>query len=339
MASATRKMRRRRLRFTRIGWYHVIFTFGVGGAAINSGNNLLFLVFGLQLSAILVSGFLSDLALYALEVERELSGDAVEGERCALRYRVRNAKRLGGARALSLRELGEPLGRGPRASLLEVGAGAQGLAAVELVPAKRGRLALTGVAISTRYPFGLFEKSVSAPLPGELYVLPARRAALERAGFGRGAEGERPENRPGMGVELYGLREARQGDDRRRIHWRKSAAAGRLMVVERERERQLRATVLLDHRGLPEGEALEEAIRAAAALLRSGSAQGMEMGLCCAGGVTLSPAQGEVALRRALRALALLGPLPPSAPGPRLPPGEGGRSKLLPIGARAGVAP
>ena len=37
-------------RVTREGWFYVLFTLVVGAAAINTGNNLLYLVLGLQLS-------------------------------------------------------------------------------------------------------------------------------------------------------------------------------------------------------------------------------------------------------------------------------------------------
>jgi len=42
----------RRLSFTRTGGYFVLVTLGVGVAAINTGNNLLFLLLGMMLSVI-----------------------------------------------------------------------------------------------------------------------------------------------------------------------------------------------------------------------------------------------------------------------------------------------
>src|SRR5206468_3395868 len=59
----------RRLRITREGWFYVLFTLGVGAAAINTGNNLLYLVLGLQLSTIVISGVLSESCLRGLELE------------------------------------------------------------------------------------------------------------------------------------------------------------------------------------------------------------------------------------------------------------------------------
>ena len=53
----------RRLKLTREGKYFIFITFGVGVAAINTGNNLLYLLLGMLLSLIIVSGVLSELSL------------------------------------------------------------------------------------------------------------------------------------------------------------------------------------------------------------------------------------------------------------------------------------
>lgn len=63
---------RRTLRFTREGRYLVAITLGVGFAAINTGNNLLYLFLGMLLSMIIISGVLSEQTLRGLEVVREL---------------------------------------------------------------------------------------------------------------------------------------------------------------------------------------------------------------------------------------------------------------------------
>ena len=54
------------MRFTRFGLFYIFFTIAVGAAAINTGNNLLYLILGIQLSLIIVSGFLSDSGLWGL---------------------------------------------------------------------------------------------------------------------------------------------------------------------------------------------------------------------------------------------------------------------------------
>ena len=66
----------RRLKLTREGKYLIGITFGVGFAAINTGNNLLYLLLGMLLSLIVVSGVLSELSLRKLTVVRRLPPNA-----------------------------------------------------------------------------------------------------------------------------------------------------------------------------------------------------------------------------------------------------------------------
>ena len=54
---------RRRLKVTKLGWWFMGLTLGIGLAAINTGNNLLFLVLGMLLASIVISGVLSEQSL------------------------------------------------------------------------------------------------------------------------------------------------------------------------------------------------------------------------------------------------------------------------------------
>src|SRR5262249_44901103 len=62
----------RRLRTTAAGRTYLVLTFGVGVGALNTGNNLLYLVLGLQLSIVVVSGILSERCVRRVQVRRIL---------------------------------------------------------------------------------------------------------------------------------------------------------------------------------------------------------------------------------------------------------------------------
>jgi uncharacterized protein (DUF58 family) len=303
----------RRLRFTREGWYYFFFTLGVGSAALNTGNNLLFLVLGLQLTAIVVSGILSEVTLKSLRIVRELPSDPPAGDLFLVRYLVHNQKQVWPSLALFLAEKDGPF-RGTRAALLSVPPGGVASASMEVRVHRRGHYTLSRVTVATRFPFGLFEKSRDLVIAGELFVLPVRRLSRERGEQGGGIEGERPEGRPGGGAEFLGLRELRAGDDRRFVHWRKSASAGRLLVVERERERHRRVMLLLGTRGPRGTDWLEAPVEQAAATARLLIRRGVEVGLST-GATYLRPSSGPNALRRLLRTLAVVEP-DPAAPAP-----------------------
>ena len=65
----------RRIRFTSGGIAFTLGTVAVGFAAMNTGNNLLYLVLSLLLAFLALSGVMSETALRGIEVRRRLSRD------------------------------------------------------------------------------------------------------------------------------------------------------------------------------------------------------------------------------------------------------------------------
>src|SRR6187551_3093155 len=82
----------RRLSFTREGKIIVILSVGVGFAAINTGNNLLYLLLGWLLSFIIASGILSEQTLRALSVERRPPPRIFAGDPFLMEVVIKNAK-------------------------------------------------------------------------------------------------------------------------------------------------------------------------------------------------------------------------------------------------------
>jgi nicotinamidase-related amidase len=77
----------RSLRATRAGWCFIAIIFGVGFAALNTGNNLLYLVLSLMLAFLVLSGLLSETSLRGIRVKRLLPREliACSANRVALR--------------------------------------------------------------------------------------------------------------------------------------------------------------------------------------------------------------------------------------------------------------
>ena len=82
----------RRLSFTREGRLIVIMSVGVGFAAINTGNNLLYLLLGWLLSFIIASGILSEMTLKRLKVDRRPPPRVFAGEPFLMEVVIQNAK-------------------------------------------------------------------------------------------------------------------------------------------------------------------------------------------------------------------------------------------------------
>jgi uncharacterized protein (DUF58 family) len=306
---------KRRLTFTRPGRWYTGLTIGIGLAAINTGNNLLFLVLGLMLASIVVSGILSEQSLRLVRVERRLPSGATAGQPALVGLLARNGKPRAPSFSLELRERGGDVsGRG---FLVLLPAGRATEVAYQFVPSRRGVYRFDQLEVATRAPFGLFEKSRPLDAPAELIVFPRKvePPLLQSRQLAR--EGERPEDRAGQGQEVHSLRDHRPGEDARSIHWKSSARHGRLIGVDRERELRRRVCVVLDQR-LLSGEALDRAVEKAAALVERELDTGAEVSLAVAGR-RLPPGSGEAQLHQALTLLALL-QHEPSAPCPLVDP-------------------
>ena len=302
---------KRRLTFTRQGRWYTGLTIGIGLAAINTGNNLLFLVLGLLLASIVVSGVLSEQSLKGVSVERRLPVGATVDEPALIGLVVRNRKERAPSFSLMLRERGGDIEGGAFLVVLPPGQAQE--AAYPFTPKRRGLHRFRQLEIATRAPFGFFEKSRPVDLEDELVVFPRRVTAPAEQARTLAREGEKPEHRVGFGLEMHSLREHRPGEDARTIHWRSSARAGRLIGIDREQERRRRVCVVLDHRWL-KGDLLERAVEQAAAIVDRELDRGAEVGLALCG-ETLPAGAGEVHRARALRMLALV-EAAPGAPAP-----------------------
>src|SRR5882762_2236566 len=82
----------RRLSFTREGRIIVFLSVGVGFAAINTGNNLLYLLLGWLLSFIIASGVLSEMTLRDLRVERRPPPRIYASEPFLMEVVIKNGK-------------------------------------------------------------------------------------------------------------------------------------------------------------------------------------------------------------------------------------------------------
>lgn len=299
----------RTLRVTRIGRNYLILTFGVGLGALNTGNNLLYLVLGLLLSTIVISGILSERCLRHLKVRRVGTDGAFAGEPFAYRYAVSRQK--GASFALVLSETEglsghEKVAVPGEAFVPYVEAGTEVVVRTDLVAPRRGPLRLTGLKVTTTFPLGLFAKSRVLELSDLVVVYPRRGFACadppEREQGHIGDAGN-PRRRDGTG-ELLGLRELVPGEDAHRVHWLKSAAAGKLLRVERAREERRQFVMALPSGAA--GEQLDRRCEEVAAQAHRLLSQGHEVGLE-SGTTRLRPAAGPGQERRILSALAWAG--------------------------------
>ncbi len=234
--TANRKKWARKLKFTREGKYFLGITLGVGLAAINTGNNPLYLLLGMLLSLIIVSGVMSELSLRTLTVRRRLPPRAQVGRAHLVEIEVFNPKDRVPSYAIEVEDLraGQPADK--RCFFLKVSPNSTQVAAYRRTPQRRGIEHHSGFRVATRFPFGLFEKSRELDVEEDLVVYPGvDSVTLPRRGQGRVSSDTGPLGR-GQGEEVYSVRPLRDGDDPRDVYWRKSTLPGQLIMRERARE-------------------------------------------------------------------------------------------------------
>ena len=237
------------LRVTGAGWKFLALTLIVGFAGVNTGNNLLYLIFGLMLSFITASGILSDLMLRRLQVQRVFPKHIFAGQAAPVSLTVLNGKRFIASFSLVVEDMSQKHAPEQSRYILKVLPRSQVHVVYPVTFAVRGSHRPGNIRISTRYPFSFFKKSVSfAEHAGEVLVYPALQPLAQRELSGLITQfgdfiGSRQK---GIGQEIHNIREYAQGDNNARIHWKSTAKLATLMVKEFEHEHRQKVSLFLD---------------------------------------------------------------------------------------------
>ncbi len=128
----------RRLRVTREGKYFIGITLGVGIAAINTGNNLMYLLLGMLLALIVVSSVMSELSLRNLTITRRLPPRAQVGRAHLVEIEVRNHKKRVPSYAIEVEDLRAAQPADKRCFFLKISPKSSQVAAYRRTPVKRG---------------------------------------------------------------------------------------------------------------------------------------------------------------------------------------------------------
>jgi uncharacterized protein (DUF58 family) len=223
----------------------LLFSLAVGVAAMNTGNNLFYLLLAMMLSLVIVSGVLSEFCVRSLEFRRHVPEYLVANEPTMVSVTVANRKTWMPSFSLRVFEVanGVDVDRGLHLPYLP--AQSRSLLSYPLLANRRGAFQLDGFHVVTPFPFGLFLKKALYPTPAAIWVCPEIRplpTLVDAILAGQGQDYS--VSRRGHGVELYNLRLYRPGDDSRTIHWTTTARTSRLIVRETEAEDQRRLTLI-----------------------------------------------------------------------------------------------
>lgn len=289
---------------TRDGWWTLFAAVGLGVAAVNTGNNLLYLLSSMLLALVVVSGILSEAVIRRLRTDAMLPEEIHAGRPALLGATLTNAKRWVPSYSITVEVL--EAGRAARFIYIpRVPTGEGRLVTWEATLPRRGRHRLDGLRVTTRFPFGIFLKAEQPTLREEVLVFPALAPVPTHLLRQLSAEGAAPARRRGRGSDLHNLRDYRAGDDPRLVHWKSSAKTGALTVREMEAETALDTRIVLESGGAPAR--LEATVSEAASLAAHLLGAGAQVELA-GSGLWVPPGRGPGQRRRALTALALWEP-------------------------------
>ena len=267
------------VRLTRLGIAYLLFTLLIGFAALNTGNNSLYIGLAYMLAGLLVSGVASKGGLHHIEVELVGVEDAWAGRPADALVRVRNRSRIWTVRDVVV--VSEYLEKPVLVPLVARRSAVDFPA--RLLFEKRGPVKLQKVDLYTRYPFGLILKKRRVRVEGELVVYPRLLEGDEKQRLVADAatHDSIPRPRAGFGQEIFAFRDYVRGDSLRHVHWKKSASIGRWIMKQQQEEAGISLAVAVDPvrpAGVSE-ERFERMISEAATLLFIGLETGAEVAL------------------------------------------------------------
>jgi len=288
--------RRYRVKVTRAGSIFVALTVILGVAAVNTGNNLLYLILSMMLSMMALSGFTSLLNLLGLEVRVRTAEEVYARRRVPFLLEVTNRKPIPSF-LLFLRNQQE------RVTLAFLPPRGRSLLILGFTFPQRGWQSLPPIEVISSFPLGFFYRGYQEGDLGKCLVYPAPIPSPDpplslSQEKGERREGERERGQEG---EFMGVRPFVAGDSFKAVHWWATARCSQLMVKEFGTSPP--PPVLLTAQG--EGD-LERALGRmtflAERFLRRGHPVGVKLS-----GLLITPASGEKQRRKILEALATYG--------------------------------
>jgi uncharacterized protein (DUF58 family) len=238
-------------KITREGWIYIGGIFLVSLAALNTGNNLLFLILASLIAVILMSGILSSITLSGVEMRLELPAHIFAGHPVRAVVELQNEKLT--LPSFSMRVEAVKDKNTPPAALLETPVYFPYLPkqdrvqqSVPVTFPRRGVYRQDAFRIVTRFPFGFLQKARRLDLKTEAIVYPSVEPTQEFLEILPGVQGALDSPAKGRGQDLYALRDYVPTDSVRHVHWKASARLGSLMVREFTREDDSKVVLVLD---------------------------------------------------------------------------------------------
>jgi hypothetical protein len=245
--------------FTREGVVYFLVIMVIAVAALNTGNNLLFIILANLLAGIVLSGVLSAIVLSQIDLEFSLPEHVFAERPIISRLTVQNLKWVFPSFSLTLSAREPKKKRGKTPPLPKARQILDAPVYVPYIPhrwavtqhvelrfPRRGRYTQEGFRVATRFPFGLLVKAHEVASSQEILVLPNVQPTEEFYEILPLIGGEIESFYKGRGHDLYAIRDYNESDSARHVDWKSTAKAQRLKVREYTREDERRLVLVFD---------------------------------------------------------------------------------------------
>jgi len=248
---------------SREGKRFILATLLTALAAFNTGNNLIYLIFSMMCSILVISVIVLKINLKGLMLRVSPEYPVFAKVPAVLEIAATNKKRIVPSYSVKV-SLPEALGGETYFS--NIPAQSEPSQTVRVVYKKRGVYGFGDFYLSSSFPFIFLTQKIVSTIRKKVIVYPeikevdASISGLTKEGDALSYSGMR------RGEEFSSIREFRYGDDRRNIHWKASAKTTRLMVTEYAAEEPKKLTLILDNLMPPDDRVFEKAVSLAASL-------------------------------------------------------------------------
>ncbi|HZS48811.1 MAG TPA: DUF58 domain-containing protein [Blastocatellia bacterium] len=312
---------------TTAGWLYLTITAIVGLAALNSANNLLYLIFSVLVGLLFASSIIARNSLRDLVVKLRLPDHIFAGEPILVSVAVENQKMLLPSFSVLVeanttndstandepKKTGLPGGPLSIAYFPFIPRGSALRQHTRHTFEQRGYYKFHGFTLMTKFPIGFFKKSREVDAEGELVVYPKTQPISDFFHLLPINDGQFASRLKGSnGTDLYAIRQYEPSDVVRRIDWKATAKMSRLMVKDFTREDEWRINLVFDSSQVEKADydfaaKFEKGITLAASLTNHFIKEGAEVQLIIPG-ETVSYGSGRDHLFRVLQKLAMLQP-------------------------------
>jgi uncharacterized protein (DUF58 family) len=244
-------------RVTREGVIYLLGILVVAGASVNTGNNLLYIVLGVLLGGLLISGLLSRISLSGIDVRLEIPEHIFAGRSVQAIAELENVKQTMPSFSISLVGEESPKSRKqeppPLPRILDrpvyfphIPRQQTVRQSVELTFPRRGVYRQESLGLRTKFPFGFLEKTRRVSSDIEAVVYPRVDPTEQFYEILPLVSGELESYQRGRGHDLYAIRDYQVNDSARHVDWKASARIGALQVKEYSREDERRVMLAFD---------------------------------------------------------------------------------------------